>query len=61
MERFLNFRLFWTHFVGQSDDGYYYHIWTNIITDRYEKIFAGYNKNALTKKRSSWKTLKKRL
>ena len=56
-----NLRIFWVCELAEYSDGYFYHYWYNWITDREEKVFAGYNKNACNKVSTSWKAVKARV
>jgi len=59
-----NWRIFWICDLVQIEDGYWYHRYTHLFRRKGEwvhVVFAGYNKRAINRKSTSWKTLKERL
>lgn len=51
-------RIFWTCYVFQGNDSYYYHRWFNYLWYIEKDIFAGYHYKALRKKSSTFKDIK---
>ena len=56
MTRLLHLRLLWSCTLTEGGDGYYYHEWTHLFGTK-KLVFAGYNKKALNRKSSTFKTV----